>query len=527
MGTINLLRQLFIFRNSEVLYSYIFGIAYSSEILSQCMRALEDFIKDPVEGTIFNRPLFNFQVVYTSTQKLFFLFVADLSDRPENVKEIVKPTVAQFLATFPSIPDNLKDMERQNSFEKYLIEVHKNLHPKIAIVGPRGSGKTTLAQLIHAPGTVERSIMNFGKIYTVQIGKLTFDLWDWIFPDTFSPLWNNFVRGSDVLLVVIESTPDGLKGIGQFLTLHQREAKSARIAIICNHQDKPGALTPESISTQTGIKAYGISATHPDVKVQFIALLEQVLDLKKPLPVEFKQLLVLANDAIGKDDYETAIASLERLVAIAKEYQEMGYVQTFQDKLTIMKQKLAEKKKQEEREARKVKAPEIHKFTQKVEVKPLTVQQLPGAQKVLLKPASPISPGSLPPSPSPESRPIVEETTPPLSSNKVIVRDTRTTIAQPSPHEGRDQPVSGPVVFSTHDADVTEPPLPKKNEPDVPSLAKRLMERIQNLGFTFSLANCRVFIEKLVVKLGREPNNAELEKAAQALVAQVKRVKQS
>ncbi len=190
-------------KNNEVVYSFIFGTAFSSETLAQVKDTLGDFIKDPMEGMIFSRPLFNFQVVYASIQKLFFLLVADQSDRPEYVKEVMKPTATKFIATFPNIPNSLKDTEKQNVFEQYLLEVHKNLHPKIALVGPLGAGKTTLAQLIQAQGSVERPIMNFGKIYSVQIGKLTFDLWDWVFPDMFSPLWNNFVRGSDVILVVM------------------------------------------------------------------------------------------------------------------------------------------------------------------------------------------------------------------------------------------------------------------------------------------------------------------------------------
>ncbi len=514
----------------------MFGTAFSSETLVQVKETLADFIKDPLADTIFNRPLFNFQAVYASIQKLFFLLVVDQSDRPEYVKEVMKPTAEKFLATFPSIPANLKDLEKQAVFEQYLLEVHKNLHPKIALVGPLGAGKTTLAQLIQVQGSMERLIMNFGKIYAVQIGKLTFDLWDWVFPDMFSPLWNNFVRGSDLVIVVIDSTAEGVKGMGQFLTLHQREAKTARVGVLCNKQDKAGVITPENVKTQVGITTYGISATTPKAKYQLAAILEELLDLKKPLPSEFKQLVVSANDAIGKENFEKAIADLERLVVIAKENQETAFLQTFQDKLTFVKQKLAEKKKRDEIEARKIKAPETHTFTQKVAVKALVPKPTPAALKMTPLPQQPSTGSSkLPSTPLPkpvtassETRTFILGSSPPVPTKPVIVRDTRSQESDViAPSDAPRGPVIEPVVFSTFDTEDIETPAIEKKAPDIPGLAQRLVDRIRSLGCAFSIANSRVFVEKMVFKLGREPNDDELEKAAQALVVQVKRVKPS
>jgi len=517
-----MLRQVFVLKNNEIMFSYIFGTAFSSQTLAQVKETLADFIKDPVEGTIFNRPLFNFQVVYAGIQKLFFLFVVDQSDRPEYVKEVLKPTAAKFLTTFPILPGDLKDSEKQNVFEQYLLDVHKNLHPKIALVGPLGAGKTTLAQLNPSRGSSERTIMNFAKLYPVQIRKFTFDVWDWIFPDVFSPLWNNFVRGSDVVIVVIDSTLEGVKGTGQFLTLHQREAKSARIAVVCNKQDQPGALTPENINEQVGIPTYGLSATNPQAKFQFVAILEQILDLKKPLPAEFKRLVISANEAIGQENFEKAITDLEKLVVIAQENQEMAYFQTLQDKLILIKPKLVDKKKREEIEARKFKAPEIHTFTQKVEVKALTP-----------------APSSLPPKPIPASipapvvvsKPVLPSpsaTSPPIGAKPILVRDTRTQFPDVGDFANKSQgPVGKPMVFSSSETDTAKISVPENERPDVQALAQKLTERIRSLGCAFSMANSSVFIEKMIIQLGRAPNNNELEKAAQALVAQVKRVKPS
>lgn len=511
-----------------MIYSYLFGTAFSSETLVQVKETLSDFIKDPVEGTIFSRPLFNFQAVYGNIQKLFFLFVADQSDRPEYVKEVIRPTATKFVEIFPNIPGSLKDTEKQKIFEQYLLEVHKNLHPKIALVGPLGAGKTTLAQVIQAQGTTERPIMNFGKIYTIQIGKLTFDLWDWIFPDMFSPLWNNFVRGSDVILVVIDSTLEGVNGIGQFQSLHQREAKNARIAVLCNKQDILGVLTPEYIKDQTGLTTYGISAKNPTARFQFSVILEEILDLKKPLPAEFKQLVISANDAIGKEKYENAIPDLEKLVVIAKEYLEMGYCQTFQDKLALMKQKFEEKKKHDEIEARKIKAPETHTFTQRVEVKALAPKPVPGPQKLIQTQSPSPKPAIFTPVPSTsETRTSVLGSSPAPAPKPVLIRDTRTQEPDTrSPSTAPSGPIPAPVVFSTSEEDATDIAPVEIKKPDIHAIAQRLMDRIRSLGCAFSAANSHVFVEKMVLKLGREPTDAELEKAAQALVAQVRRIKQ-
>src|SRR5271157_4782721 len=457
--------------------------------------------------------------------------------------------------------------------KKYLLEIHAKLHPKIALVGPLGVGKTTMAEAVRLPEGEERAVMNFGMIYPIKIGKMTFDLWDFVLPDNFSPLWNNFVRGCDVFILVVDSTPEGVKAASQFLNLHQREAKSARIAVLCNKQDLPEAVSPDTIKGQLGgIASFGMSATQEDARDRFVVILEEVLDLKKPLPLEFKQILVSANQAISKQDYESAIQALERAAAIAKDYQEMSHYQTLQEKITQMKKLKAEKKKSEEREARKIKAPDKITFNQKVAVKSLPLKPAgkpaPTAKLTVKMPSKPVD---SPPKPKPlpiKAQPIGAKPKPqpikmkPLGIAPPIefgnAEEEGTEIPEEAAPEEPVTPATAEKLEVTEGTEVPEvpevpeaPKFPRESHrmltpklmtavpvhiapaksrseeaaggaaSEIDSLAVELSEVIRDLGGSFGVNKCRIFVQKMMEKLGRAPNHAELTKAAQALVARI------
>ena len=394
---------------------------------------------------------------------------------------------------------------------------------------------------MRTPGSDEKTVMNFGKISPMKIGKMTFDLWDFILPDNFSPLWNNFVRGSDVFILVMESTAEGVKAAGQFLNLHQREAKNARIAVICNKQDVEGALDPDVIKEQLGgVPTFPFCALDELVKDHMLEILERVLDLKKPLPSEFKQIIVVANQAIAQKDFEHAIENLKQASIIAKEYQEMGFYQTLEEKITQMETNLAEKKVADEREQKKIKAPEKVVFTQKIIVKEL-----------------PVKPRTTPLDNAPAPVPVAKAVSMPAKSKSKNIHTPAaargTQVGQNSKPTANEESIDipevpeppaklGTSVFSPLPKSPDSPKkqtrlktLPKrivvpfsKSPPrqtesnnqlsEVDDLALRFSEILRDLGGVFELAVPYVR-RKNVGKMGRAPTESELMKAAEALAA--------
>src|SRR5271157_3297641 len=125
-----MLRQVFVFKGKETVYSYSFGTAFSTDTLVQVKERLAEYINEPVEGTVFNRPLFNFQVVYASIRGLFFLFVTDLTDRPDYVKEEIKPMATEFFQIAGEGAEGIKNGQPQASIEEISLRNTRKTAPK-------------------------------------------------------------------------------------------------------------------------------------------------------------------------------------------------------------------------------------------------------------------------------------------------------------------------------------------------------------------------------------------------------------
>ena len=126
--------------------------------------------------------------------------------------------------------------------------MHRNLKPKIALVGFAGVGKTTIKQLIKMDEIPLQHVPTItGEIATIKIGKLFFRLFDFAGQEQFKFLWKGFIKESDAVLVVTDSTLKNIEKSKFFLELKTKEVPHARAAIIGNKQDLSNALSVKEI----------------------------------------------------------------------------------------------------------------------------------------------------------------------------------------------------------------------------------------------------------------------------------------
>ncbi len=62
-----------------------------------------------------------------------------------------------------------------------------------------------------------------GDIATIKIGKLQFHLWDFAGQEQFSFLWQNFIKGSDAVLLITDSTLENCEKSKYFVELIKKE----------------------------------------------------------------------------------------------------------------------------------------------------------------------------------------------------------------------------------------------------------------------------------------------------------------
>ncbi|MFW9901409.1 MAG: ADP-ribosylation factor-like protein, partial [Candidatus Thorarchaeota archaeon] len=237
---------------------------------------------------------YKFRVSYITEREnnLIFLFVTSLTDKFENIKRELEKCKSEFISLFEDILQHHVDAKTFEVFDPTIDLLHRNLRPKISIVGFSGVGKTTITKLIRADEIPMQHIPTItGDIATIKIGKLHFHLWDFAGQEQFSYLWNNFIRGSDAVLLVTDSTLENIEKSKYFLELINEQAPKAQSAVIGNKQDLKGALNPVQIEKILGLKAYSMIALDPKNRDKMIQIIADVLEMSAEVSPLLRPLL--------------------------------------------------------------------------------------------------------------------------------------------------------------------------------------------------------------------------------------------
>ncbi|MHA1293368.1 MAG: GTPase domain-containing protein [Promethearchaeota archaeon] len=368
-----MLRQIHIFHKGKKIFTHNYAIGFNNEELNNVIKIIQGFISAPMPGKTIHRPISNFQIFHRGFGLNYFLFVADLVDSIDYIENILKKTITKFKELFSDPLTIQKPTAKKSEFLNYLKEIQKELHSKIAIIGPVKSGKTTLYNLLKYSSN-EKMMMNFAKSAPFMIDDLFFDIWDFQLKDNFSLLWSKFVGGSDLIILLFDASNYNLKIIDHFVNLHKRDAHLSKLVIIANKRDLVSDEDIKRIINELNISEIKeISLKDPKVKSQLYKIIRNALKLKRPLPPEFSILLKEAERLDNKNQISTAITKYKQLIHMCNEYQDYSFIETFNEKIKILeKRKEIQIQKQKELERKKkFSAPDKIKFTKKISVKSL------------------------------------------------------------------------------------------------------------------------------------------------------------
>ncbi|MHA2089019.1 MAG: ADP-ribosylation factor-like protein, partial [Promethearchaeota archaeon] len=317
-----MLRQVFIFRGDELLYYRHFGKALKQEALDYLVTEILNDISVSEEDTLEFHDYYKYRVSYI-TQKslnLIVLFVTGLTDKFDNIRKELVKCRREFINFFEEILQHRFDAKTFEVFDPIVDGSHKNLRPKISLVGFSGVGKTTITRLIRAEEIPMQHIPTItGDIATVKIGKLHFHLWDFAGQEQFSYLWNNFIKGSDAVLLITDSTLENVEKSKFFLELIKDEAPYAHTAVIGNKQDLKGAENPANLERILGLKSYSMIAKDPENRDKMIQIIADILEMSaevspllKPL-LERDQLIEEATKSLKSANFEKAAFLFDKI----------------------------------------------------------------------------------------------------------------------------------------------------------------------------------------------------------------------
>ena len=314
-----MLRQVYILKDDKILYNKNFGKSMSIE---DFQKLVQEILEEAEKGTnLDSYDFFKYKVVYSHVKDdgLMFIFITDINDELRRSKDELEKLKKEFLETFGDSLENL-DPALMEVLDPIIDTTHRNLKTKISLVGFSGVGKTTTTNLICADEIPSVHIPTItGKISTVKIGKLYFHLWDFAGQEQFSYLWNDFILGSDAILIITDSTLENVEKSKFFIELAKEHAPHAHAAVIGNKQDLPGALDIRNIQEILGLKTYSMIAIEPGNRKKMIQIIADILEINtdvspllKPL-FEREQLIIKARNCLENGDIAQTAEFFEKI----------------------------------------------------------------------------------------------------------------------------------------------------------------------------------------------------------------------
>ena len=277
-----------------MLYHRHFGKALKDDVFNSLATDLmkEAFAKRGKKVEYHDYYKYRISYITGNDSELIFLFVTGLTDNFENIKKELIKCKKEFLNLFEDVLDHKIDEKTFEIFDPTIDAIHRNLRPKISLIGFSGVGKTTITRLIKAEEIPMQHIPTItGDIATIKIGKLHFHLWDFAGQEQFSYLWNNFIKGSDSVLLITDSTLENVEKSKFFLELIKEQAPQAHTSVIGNKQDLDDAMKPEQIEKILGLKTYSMIANDSNNRDKMITIIADVLEMSAEVSPLLKPLL--------------------------------------------------------------------------------------------------------------------------------------------------------------------------------------------------------------------------------------------
>jgi small GTP-binding protein len=347
-----MLRQIIVLKGKQTIFKHEYGRTLSWEALSPIINSLIDFISAEKrdEDIIDFMNIVNYRLAYFYSVKfeILIIFITDLTDKQDDIKANLNTFYSGFVQSYTEyLQQGIIDPESYADTKYICDEIFKELRPKIALIGFSGVGKTTITKLIRAEDIPMKHVPTItGDVAAIKVGDLPMFCWDFAGQEQFSFIWSRFVKGSDAIILVVDSTKQNLRESKFFVDLIKKEAPKTRVAIVANKQDLPGALSPEDIANNLGYRTYPLIAIDPQQRSVMVNIIAEVVEvtsgttaLIQPM-LERDRLMEEAESAIMQGNILKASETYKRIGDLSSQLGEDSLSEYFYGQSKVLAQQL-------------------------------------------------------------------------------------------------------------------------------------------------------------------------------------------
>ncbi|MFX0203819.1 MAG: ADP-ribosylation factor-like protein [Candidatus Hodarchaeota archaeon] len=270
-------------RTGECLFSRIYDKNGVDEaLISGFLSALQSFISEISGDYIRTLKTGNVKFVYNLLDDLIFVFCVDLDEDEEKLRIKIDRTQSVFLNEFSDIVEGWDGSTSIfEPFKEVVDDIVTDL-VKVSVIGFGGVGKTTILKLImkeevpvqHIP-TIAVDIKDLNGIKSPA--KVV--MWDFAGQQRFESLWDVMIKGSDIIVVVTDSSMlNIIKTKKRIMSMIREHNPRANVVAVANKQDLPESIRPEVISELLGIPVYGIVAIDPSNRKSLLGILSNTIN---------------------------------------------------------------------------------------------------------------------------------------------------------------------------------------------------------------------------------------------------------
>lgn len=273
-----MIRQIYIYGDSR---NPIFSRKYAEvkEIdIDELLKFIVPIAQNLNEGSIEHTNITRYKISYMKLGRFTNIFVSDRTSEKQRIEEAIVNFSRHLETLNLNTPPTLEEIK---ILEKISKEVVSLIPVKICLVGFGGVGKTTILKLLRyeeIPLRYEPTIFGERAMLVIPVGPYKAVLFTVGGQERFMPIWDILIRGSDVIFVVTDSTPENVeKTKTHVLPIVRETARYARIVAIANKQDLAMALPAYRVEQILGLKTFGCVAIDPTHREPLLNLIKEVL----------------------------------------------------------------------------------------------------------------------------------------------------------------------------------------------------------------------------------------------------------